>query len=574
MSDTFDLIISGGTVVDGTGAARRQADLGIANGDIVAIGSIQDFGDAQVIDADGLIVAPGFVDNHTHYDAQIFWDPYCTASGWHGVTSVVMANCGFGFAPMPKSLRERAMAMMVRTEQIPLDSMRVGVPWNWESFPEYMRALENTKKGVNVTSFVPLNAILMTVMGPEEAKTRQPTDAEITQMRAILRGAMAAGACGFSFSRMGGRNSHTDYDGTPMPGEFASDDLIYALADELGEFGRGFIQTLEARGDPTEDLNFLEGLAERCGRPVFYAPVVAFDSAPSIHEMVMDRLSAAADKGIPLYAQSVLNRTWMEFSFRDWNMYDFIPEWAKTLIGTDQEKLDKITDPDRRTILKARENYIDVDWTNGLGGPKYLRVSSVGKANELAGYVGKTIDQISEEEGRHPVDVFLDIGAISKLDAEFRTAPGNSVVAEKVAPIARHPQITPGASDGGAHSRFFCGGSFTTEVLSWLVRDEGVIDLETAHQQLSGRPAEICGLVNRGTLEIGKRADIVIYDLDRLASLPEGTYETVYDLPGGEFRKVQRASGYRWTLVNGQVTLRDGEPTGALSGEVLEIGVS
>ena len=287
----FDTVIRGGTVVDGTRLPRFQADVGIKEGRVAKIGLIDAPGDAKVLEAADCIVAPGFVDLHTHYDAQIHWDPYCTISGWHGVTSVVLGNCGFGFAPCKPEDRERSLLMMTRNEQIPYESMKAGMPWRWETFPEWLDALENLPKGVNVVSYVPVSPLMVYVMGLEAAKSRPATKAEQKEMQRLLSEAMEAGACGFSIQRLGKNSVQADYDGTPMPTDLMVDEDILVLADVLRERDEGFIQITQAEGGDltvadatkTRDHEFLERLAERSRRPIIHNSVGVIDDHPEFH---------------------------------------------------------------------------------------------------------------------------------------------------------------------------------------------------------------------------------------------------------------------------------------------------
>ena len=247
----FDTVIRGGTVVDGTRLPRVRADVGIRHGRVAKIGRIAPGAGERELDASGHVVAPGFVDLHCHYDAQIHWDPYCTISGWHGVTSLVLGNCGFGFAPVKPADRERALLMMTRTEQIPYESMKAGMPWAWESFPEWLDNLERLPKGVNVVSYVPVSPLMVYVMGVEAAKTRAATPAERREMQRLLDQAMDAGACGFSVQRLGERSLQADYDGTPMPTDCMADEDLFALGEVLRRRDEGFIQITQAQGgDP------------------------------------------------------------------------------------------------------------------------------------------------------------------------------------------------------------------------------------------------------------------------------------------------------------------------------------
>src|SRR5271163_4620588 len=282
----FDTIIKNGMVIDGTRAPRYRADIGITDGRIAEIGKLKANDAANVIDAFGLIVAPGFIDLHTHYDAQVFWDPYCSISGWHGVTSAVIGNCGFGFAPVRPEERERAMLTMTRVEAIPYASMKTGMPWDWVSFPEFLDSLERHPKALNILPYVPVSPLLTWVMGLEDAKSRPPTEQEEREICRLLDEAMDAGACGWSAQRLDPKGPacvQRDYDGTPMVSDLMSDDTCYALARVLGRRNEGFVQMTLASGDPVKDSEHFEKLAEISGRPILFNVVQPRDSLPFIH---------------------------------------------------------------------------------------------------------------------------------------------------------------------------------------------------------------------------------------------------------------------------------------------------
>src|ERR1041385_8336601 len=266
----IDLHIKGGTVVDGTRAPRRQADVWIKDGKIAQIGGRAAGFAKKTIDADGLIVAPGFVDLHTHYDAQIRWDPYCTISGWHGVTSIVLGNCGFGFAPCKPDFRDRSMLTMTRTEAIPYSSMQVGMSWDRETIPQYLDSLDRSPKGVNCIQYMPTASLMPYVMGLEKTKNRPATEAERKEMQRLLHEGMDAGLCGFSIQRLGRNSAQADFDGSPMVTDTMVDEDILALAEVLAERDEGFIQITQATGKIKLDLAFVERLAAVSGRPVIH----------------------------------------------------------------------------------------------------------------------------------------------------------------------------------------------------------------------------------------------------------------------------------------------------------------
>ncbi len=573
----FDLIIRNGTVVDGTGFPRYRSDLAIRDGRVAQIGGLRRSSAAREFDATGLIVAPGFVDLHTHYDGQIQWDPYCTVSGWHGVTSVAIGNCGFGFAPVRPEERDRAMLMMSRNEAIPLESLRAGMIWDWTTFPDWLDTLDRIPKGVNCLTYLPVSPLIIGVMGLEAAKSRPATEKERREMQRLLHEAMEAGACGFSVQRMGEHSMQADFDGTPMPTDKMADEDLLALAEVLRERDEGFIQITQATFEevPSEetalrDLAFQERLAEVSGRPILHNAISALDHMPEFHRMRMAWIEDCNRRGLRLFGQAAHARFHICMTLDHWNMYDTCPAWNHATTGTLEDKKRKLADPAVRARMIAEEHMIVTDI---LGGPlQGLRVQRARNHPELARYLGKTVGEIAEAEGKHPLHAMLDLALAGDLEVEFRTPQVFSADAEKVAEMLRSPYVIPGVSDGGAHVRFFPTGTFTTDMLAWLVRDTGKLTLEGAHYHMSHLPAQAAGFRDRGTLREGAPADVVVYDLAKLRLVPEDEYEIAHDLPAGEWRRIQRAEGYRWILVNGQVTFEEGRCTGATPGKLLRHG--
>lgn len=576
MAEQFDIHIKGGTVVDGTRAPRRVADLWIRDGKIARIGGDVDGAAARVIDAEGLVVCPGFVDLHTHYDAQIRWDPYCTISGWHGVTSVVLGNCGFGFAPVKPEFRERSVLTMVRTEAIPYDSIKEGMTWEWETIPEYLDSLDRAPKGVNCIQYMPTASLMIYVMGLEAAKSRSASKAEQKEMQRLLNEGMDAGLCGFSIQRLGPNSSQADYDGSPMVTDTMSDADILCLAEVLRQRNEGFIQITQATGDMRADLNFLEKLADVARRPILHNAIVPGIKNPLPHQRSLAWLEGVREKGLPIYGQCGTIRSGFAFTLEHWNLYDASPAWRQLTTGTREEKLEKIKDPELRAQVVEETDAADRKLKAiqaGVGGavPK-LVITGVNKQPELEHYQGKSLEQVAAEENKHPVEVMLDLSIQTDLNAEF-TGPDRGTNAEFMAEIMNGSDYTfPGVSDGGAHTKFFTGGGFTTDFLRWLVRDEGKITLEEAHFRLSALPAKAAGFKDRGTLKEGAWADVVVYDLDRLECEGGWVGDIAYDLPGGEWRRVQHAVGYRAIIVNGELTFENGECTGATPGKLLRGG--
>ncbi len=570
----YDVHIKGGTVVDGTRVPRFRGDVWIKDGKIAQIGGRPNGVADQVIDADGLIVAPGFVDLHTHYDAQIRWDPWCSISSWHGVTSVVLGNCGFGFAPCRPEFRERSMLTMVRTEAIPLESMRLGMNWDWETIPEYLDSLDATPKGINCLQYMPVAPLMTYVMGLEAAKTRPATAGERKEMQHLLHEGMDAGLCGFSLQRLGPYSAQADFDGTPMVTDTMVDKDILALCEVLAERDEGFIQVTQATGDIKADRAFVEKMAKVAKRPVLHN-FVAAGVDPQIHTRSVDWLDKTNGKGLRIFGQGVTMRSGFAFTLADWNLYDASKAWNEATTGTKEEKLRKLADPEMRDRLKAEIADAEerLARAQAITGPiPSLIVQGVNRQANLQSYVGKSVGQIAEEEGKHVIDAMLDLSIAGDLNVEFLGPSRGSSATNTGELINQSPYTFPGISDGGAHLKFFNGGAYTTDFLLWLVREEKKVSLEEAHFRLSTLPAHAAGFRDRGMLREGAPADVVVYELESLDVRPPWVGEVVEDLPGGEWRRVQQAQGYKAILVNGEVTFEDGECTGATPGKLLRYG--
>jgi N-acyl-D-amino-acid deacylase len=563
----FDIVLKDGIVVDGTQSQRYRADVGIARGRIARIGRLRGSDATRVLDASGQIVAPGFIDLHTHYDAQLFWDPYLTLSGWHGVTSVVIGNCGFGFAPMRPELRERAMLTMTRVEAIPFESMRRGLPWDWVTYPEFLDSVDRAAKAVNVLPYVPVAPLLVWVLGFDRAKAGdRPTPAEHRELRRLLHDAMDAGGCGWSAQRLhpdGPGAVQRDYDGGPMVTDVMHDETALELAEVLAERNQGFMQTALATADGGHDFAHIEALADVSGRPIIYNVVQSFVGVPEAHRVLLAWLASCRERGLRVYGQGVTTTAAFTFTFEDWNLFDDSAAWAEATVGTPGERKRKLADPERRAHLR--------DYRSGIVTVPIPDIVVLECATpETKPFENLTVAEVAERTGKHPVDAMLDIAVADDLRTVFYAEPAN-LNRDALREIVECPWVIPGVSDGGAHTKFFTGGRYPTEFLSRIVREEQMCSLEHAHWRLSALPAHCAGFRDRGTLVEGAPADVVVYDLDRLASLPT---EVAHDVPGGEWRRIQRARGYRYILVNGEVTLEDDRETGAHAGRLLRHGAA
>jgi N-acyl-D-aspartate/D-glutamate deacylase len=569
----FDTVIKDGMVIDGTRLPRFRGDIGIKDGRVARVGRLKPHEGAKVIDAGGLIVAPGFVDLHTHYDAQLFWDPYCSISSWHGVTSIVIGNCGFGFAPVKPDLRERSMLSMTRNEAIPFASMKAGMPWDWVTYPEFLDSVDRHPKAMNILPFIPLSPLLIWLMGLDEAKTgRRFTEKEEQEARRLVNEAMDMGACGWSLQRLGKVSIQPDYDGTPMVTDIMDEENILFFGRLLAERNEGFIQItyapdFQGDGDLEEGLRklqkrleaFHETLAEVSDRPLLFNAVAVNDKFPERHRRLLKWLERCRERGLKIYGQSATVEAGFAFTFADWNLWEDVPAWKEATLGNFEARLQKLSDPERRLALRECSPVLTNDW-------KDVFIVSV-KNPEFKQYENMNIAEAGKLMGKHPVDAMLDIAVADGLAAEFYSAPVNTDI-DGFRELVGSELTIPGVSDGGAHTKFFMGGVYPTEYLM-KVRDHNVMSLEAAHWRLSTQPALCAGFKNRGTLREGTPADIVIYDLNKLAVKP---MEVEHDFPGGEWRRVKRAEGYDKILVNGEVTLDQGQPTGAMSGRLLRYG--
>ena len=549
----FDVVIRGGTVVDGTGIPRIRADVGIKDGRVAMISGRIAAGGARELDASGCIVAPGAVDLHTHYDAQLNWDPYASLSGWFGVTSLTVGQCGFGFAPTRPEDRELNMRMMNRIEAIPLESMRQGMRWDWETFPEYMDSLDRQGLGVNVGALVPFSPLRGYVLGMIPARERTSvTEAELNQMKQILYDSMKAGAFGFSADK---NLEDRPEDGSWLPSHVAAPEEFYALSQVLGEFGVGHLGwTIGISDDRAGQREMLAEMVRMSGRPlhVVLGDDEGYDWLKKVRE----------EEGLPILAQHGSVPTVSEFKLSEYNLFDYMPNWVQPLVGSKEERIAKLSEHGVREGMKR--DVIDrphprTDWAR-------LQVVEVALERNLK-YEGLSIADIAEAEGKHPLDAFLDIALDEDLETEF-AHPAGGQADDVQAQRLLNPYVHISLSDGGAHTRFLIISVWPVYFLGHWVRDRGIMTLEQAHYKMSALPAWFAGMKNRGTLRVGDWADVMVYNMEELGLLYDKP-QFATDFPGGEKRLVQKPTGIRYILVNGAVTFVENECTGALPGKLL-----
>jgi N-acyl-D-aspartate/D-glutamate deacylase len=565
-------------IVDGTRLPRYRADVGIKNGKIAKIGRLNSSDATKVLDASGLIVAPGAIDLHTHYDAPLHWDPYCSIGSWHGVTSVTIGNCGFGFAPVHAKDADRAMLSMQRTEAIPYEAMKVSMPFDWETFPQWLDHLDRTPKGINLINLVPVTPLVSYVMGGwVEAKSRVPNEKETAEMVRLFHEAMAAGAGGWGTQRLISPevSVQRDYDGSLMVSDVMPEQFYLTMAKALGQYDRGCVQITQvtkAFEEPDkgviEDMRFCGRLAELSNRPVLFNAIAVIDEKPHLLARELETLKEFNDRGVPLIGQGVTIRADFRFTFEDWNLFDNVDSWREATLGPVAERKRKLADPSLRKAM--REEYDRTKQPHALGDLTDFIAAKVRNESLKGQYEGLSAAQIAERDHKHVVDAILDLTLEDELRTEW-LSPVRNASSELCKRMLDYPYITAGISDGGAHMKFLTLGAYPTDLLMWMVREKGHVTLEDAHYHLSYLPSFVAGFKDRGAIREGLAADVLVYDLEKLNVKPR---EIVYDVPPNDWRRVQRAEGYRWIMVNGQVTFEDGNCTGVHPGKLLRHGIA
>ncbi|QTH23211.1 amidohydrolase family protein [Rhizorhabdus wittichii] len=541
----------------------RRADVGIRGNLVAAVGSLDGRTAVREIDADGRTVAPGFVDQHTHYDAQLFWDPYCSNSGEHATTTAVTSNCGFGIAPCRAADRERVMAMLENTEEIRVEHLRSALPWDWETWPELKRSMERTPKGINITSLVPMNPLMLWAMGDDAIKARRPNAAEIDQMRAILGEALDAGAAGLSVSLMGDENTHRDSDGSPMPSDVMEIDDLAAVCRAMTDRGRGMIQTM-AQAGPTGDRTRSERIARATRRPVVHNFFMAGPQGDAGYREDIDWLDGLADEGLEMWAHAMVYPAWVESSLQEFNAaFGSHPQVNQMALCAGPEEICAlIAQPGYREAFRDSYDPRSFSFPGGFNGITILADDVRGAADA---YAGRTLSDIARDRGTSVVDALLDVILAGNGRLNYRTQPLVGGDPELSLKYLRHPRVLAGASDGGAHLKSVSMGCWTTWLLIEFVRNRGAMSIEEMHYQLSFKPARALGFTDRGEIAVGKAADIVIYDLDDLY-FDAAQYDRVFDMPDGDWRKLARAGGYSCIIVNGEITHEKDKSTGATPG--------
>jgi N-acyl-D-amino-acid deacylase len=560
-----DLVVSGGLVIDGTGAEPRPADVAIDGDTIVAVGA--DVGPARrELDAGGRLVTPGFIDIHTHLDAQIGWDPIGTSSCWHGVTSVVLGNCGMTFAPVRPGEEQFLARVMESVEDIPAASILEGLPWTWETYGEYLDWLVSSPKGLNIGGMVGHGAVRYNVMGDRSLDPdADPTDRELATMVALVDEAMTGGALGFSTSRTG---RHVAPDGRNVPGTWAEERELVALAGVLGRHGRGVFgcaPRFDGAGPGVErarsEVALMAAMSREAGRPFTFNLTNTF-ADPDLWRQTMQFVSDANAAGADLRPQTTSRGIGVIFSLDHVTPFDHRPGW-ETLGGLSSwQKTARMRDPVVRDLL--------VGSGDGPGGVEGCREFFVLTPERGARYDCDPTDSLAahaERAGTSAVEAYVDL-CIATDGAVVLNWPVLNQDFGVIAEMLSDDRIMLGLADSGAHVGQILDASQPTFLLSYWVRERSLLSVAEGVRRLTGEPAAFLGLADRGVVVEGAKADLNVFDLESLA-LPLPTF--VHDFPGGAGRFVQRATGYDWTIVGGQVFMEDGEHTGAMAGEPLRL---
>jgi N-acyl-D-aspartate/D-glutamate deacylase len=566
----LDLLIRNGSVVDGTGAPRFTADVGIRDGRIVEIGRI-DGTARQTIDADGRIVAPGFIDGHTHMDAQVAWDPLGSCSCWHGVTSVVMGNCGFALAPCKPDAREWYARCLEAVEDISTEAMLAGIDWTWETFPEYLETVERLPKGINYGAYIGHSALRMYVMG-ERALSEAATEDDIRAMEAAVRAALEAGAMGFSTSRA---STHTTPDGSPVASRIAEWQEIDRLVGAMGALGAGIFQVGPDVSGGAAQRAFLDRLRQvalESGRPVMFGLISTRQGdKPNPWQYQTEFLDRSSAMGAVMWGQATTKSINAVFSLKSYLPFDVLPAWREVRGLPLDEQRRRLADPAVRARLIADEGTMkprDNVFQGGAGATTDPRKPDYGNLFAMKG-VGwdddPTVETLSRERRKHPVEVMLDL-SVENPD-QLYVQPLVNESPDAVQGILSHPRTLATFSDSGAHVCQEMGSSLQTHMLSYWVRKRRAFTLEQAVKMLTADNADAWGMADRGRLKAGKAADIVVFDEDRVSPCMP-TVEA--DLPGGARRLVQKAEGIAATVVNGVMTFENGKATGERPGKVIK----
>jgi N-acyl-D-aspartate/D-glutamate deacylase len=565
-----DLVITGGSIVDGTGSEPRSADVAVDDGVITEVGTLEDSSARRTIDADGLVVTPGIVDIHTHYDGQVTWDPLVTPSSWHGVTTVVMGNCGVGFAPVRPGSNDWLIQLMEGVEDIPGAALSEGITWGWESFPEYLDALEGMPRVVDVGTHVPHGAVRAYVMGERGARNEPATAEEIATMSALVKAGIEAGALGFSTSRT---IVHRAVDGEPVPGTFAAEDELFGIGEALSSLHTGVFEMAPAgaMGEdlaaPEREVDLMRRLSKQIGRPVSFA-MIQVNAAPDLWRDLLRLTAVANSEGSDLRPQVAGRALNILMGFQTFHPFSSRPSYLAVADLPLAERIQHLRkDEVRRAILS--EKTPDNPLMSMIGGQSTSAMFPLGEPPNYEPTPDMSVAAIAAREGRPEEEVLYDL--LLRHDGRelllFTLGGYSHGSLDDMREMLLDPNSVLGLSDGGAHCGAICDASAPTYMLSHWARDRADgLPLPWVVKKMTRDTALLYGLEDRGIIAPGYKADLNVVDLEHLnLRLPE----MVHDLPGNARRLIQRADGWKATINSGQVTLEDGEHTEARPGRLI-----
>jgi N-acyl-D-amino-acid deacylase len=568
-----DLVIRGGTVVDGTGGPSRTADVAVDGGVITAVGELKSAVAHRSIDADGLLVTPGVVDVHTHYDGQVTWDPLVTPSSWHGVTTIVMGNCGVGFAPVRPGSQEWLVQLMEGVEDIPGTALTEGITWGWESFPEYLTALEGMGRVLDIGTQVPHGAVRAYVMGERGSHNEPATPEDIAAMAALVKQGIAAGALGFSTSRT---IVHRAVDGEPVPGTFAAEDEIFGIGQALKSLGAGVFELAPAgaMGEdlaaPEREVALMWRLSAAIGRPISFA-LLQVDSAPDQWREILRLAADANAEGADLRPQVAGRALNILLGFQTFHPFSKRPTYLAIADLPLAERIQHLRKGEVRRAILA-ESIPDDPLMALIGGQSTSHMFPLGEPPDYEPTPDMSVAAIALREGRSEEEVLYDL--LLRHDGRelvlFTLGGYSHGSLDDMKEMLLHPNSALGLSDGGAHCGVICDASAPTFMLSHWARDRANgLPLEFVVKKMTRDTAHLYGLEDRGVLAPGFKADLNLVDLEHLnLRLPE----MVHDLPAGARRLIQRADGWKATICSGEVTFEDGEHTEARPGRLIRGG--
>ena len=559
----YDLLLKGGRIYDGSGLPSFIADVAIHDGRIAAIGRVDDQA-ARVLDVEGLAVAPGIIDFHTHFDAQLWWDPLASSSNEHGVTTILLGNCGLTLAPCKPSDRDALIGTFVRVESMPREALKAGIPWEWTTHQEYLEALARRRIGLNVATLIGHCAVRQYAMG-EQSVEREANDTEINQMEELVRHGMAAGAFGFSTNF---NESHFREDGKPVPSRFASLNEIARLSRVVGESQRGVIQFTHGAFATPEHVarlsRWFDAIPKESRRPLIGESIRHRWSEPVLWRKQLDDVEERSRQGAAAFAMTSTRRAVRRWVLKNTNRFDEMPAWKTVMSLSLGARKDALLDPQTRQKLAAEATADDrpINFSRRWD-LVYVNKATLPRNHQAE---GKSIKELASARGQSAIDAFLDLALEEELETVFEdsTTQGDE---QAVAEIFRSPYVLLGQSDAGAHvASSNPGFGYGTILLGYWVRERRIMTLEEAIRKLTFMPASIVGIPDRGLLRTGMAADVFVFDP---ATVDLGDAEMVHDLPEGAPRYIQHAKGIRYTIVNGSVLMENGSHTGAYPGQVL-----